>query len=192
MKKLLIGCFGLVALLTIGAIIGVVMMPNKFKVQRTHQVSGTPEEAYAVVANLHTWPDWTSWSREKDASCVWDWTGPESGAGAVMSWKGDVHKEGVLTLTHCVPGKEVAYDVVFIEDGAETTSQASLTFQAVGDKTEVVWTMSGDMAGIWKLMIPVMDILIGPMFDEGLQGLDKQLSAGAAPSDPAQQPAKEG
>lgn len=178
MKKVLIGCFGLISLLVIATAAYLFMASPHYEVTRSNQVSGTPEEAYAVAANLHTWPDWTYWSREADPSCVWDWTGPESGEGATMSWKGDAHGEGRVTLTTCVPGQQVSYDLAFInEDGSELPSAATMTFKALGDKTEVVWTMSGEMSGIWKIMVPLMDGAVGPMFEQGLEGLDGQLKA---------------
>ncbi len=178
MKKLFIGCAGLMGLLMLVALISVAVMSPSYEIMRTRQVPGTPEAAYAIVADLHSWPDWTAWNAVKDPSCVWNWKGPSAVAGSTMSWKGDPdgNGEGRLTLTECLPGERVAYDVVFHDvNGGTTPAQGSITFTAVGEKTQVAWMMKGEVSGVAKLIKPIQLTLVGGAFDEGLKGLELQL-----------------
>ncbi len=88
MKKLLLGC-GLLLFLLIGAIVfGISTLPDSYLVQREMEMKGTPEQAYAAIADLHTWPEWTVWNKEMDPTATWEFTGNEVGYGAVWSWNG--------------------------------------------------------------------------------------------------------
>jgi len=172
MKKLLFGCLGLIVVLILAAVIGIMSLPSTVVVERSRTVNATPEEVYAVVSDLHTWPDWTFWSKEADPDCTWDFQG-ETGDGASMAWEGPIHGKGKLTLKNCVPGQQVEYDMVFIEESM--ASVGSMTLAADGEGTTVTWTMSQDLEGAGKLLGLAMDGLIGPMFDQGLVGLDAHL-----------------
>lgn len=75
MKKLLIGCLGLIVVLVLVVVGAIMMMDSTVVVERSKTVSGTPDEVYAVISDLHTWPDWTAWSKEADPDCTWDFQG---------------------------------------------------------------------------------------------------------------------
>jgi hypothetical protein len=172
MNKFLLGGITLFVL-SIGT--AMVVMPSEFEVKRSLQVTGTPAEVYAVAADLHTWPEWTVWSREADPSAVWDWSGEPASVGSTMSWNGDVHEEGRMTITDAQPGKTFAYDLIFVEDGQDTVSSAKLVLSAVAGGTHVDWVMTGELGGPFKLMGPMMDSLVGPMLSEGLTGLEEYM-----------------
>lgn len=185
MKKLLLGCLALIVVVILGAIGFVASMDSEFAVTRTATIHKTPDQVYSIVSDLHTWPDWTAWDRETDPTCVWTFEGPDAGEGASMSWKGDVHGEGSLTIGTCVPGKEINYTLTFQEEGGETVSHGKFTMIEAEDGTAAVWVMSGEMTGALKLLIPLMDTMVGPMFEVGLVGLEGvELTPPAEPDSP--------
>jgi hypothetical protein len=94
-----------------------------------------------------------------------------------MSWKGDVHGVGKLEITDAVAGQTLAYKLTFDEDGEAMSSNGAMTFSASGEGTQVVWTMTGELDGVWKLMGPLMDGMVGEMFSVGLTGLDAHIQA---------------
>ena len=98
MKKVLSCCLGIVVLIVVLLFVGVQAMPTNYDISHTQVVSGSPDEVFAIASDLHTWPDWTYWSREADPSAVWDWSGAPGSVGSNMSWKGEKHLEGSLTL----------------------------------------------------------------------------------------------
>jgi len=181
MKKILIGCGALLCLCFVLLIGTYVSLPATFEVSRTKLVAGTPAEVFAVAADLHTWPDWTVWSRDGDPSAVWDWTGPPATVGSSMSWKGDVHGTGSLTIESVEENKSMGYVLVFTEEGTDIPSHGVLRFRASGGNTQVDWVMSGDLEGPWRLAGPFMDGLVGGMFDAGLGGLDAHMKTVLAP-----------
>jgi hypothetical protein len=174
MKKLLIGCLGLFFVLVLLAGGVVVLMDGHIEVERSAEVSATPSEVYAVVADLHTWPDWTYWSKAADPECTWDFN-DQIGDGASMAWEGPTHGKGKLVLKNCAPGKGVEYDLTFYAGEAEMPSLGRIELTPAGDKTRVRWVMISDLEGLGKLFLPFMDGQVGVMFESGLTGLKTRL-----------------
>jgi uncharacterized protein YndB with AHSA1/START domain len=174
MKKVLFGCLGLVVVLVLVAVVSVMLMDGHVEVERTKQVSASPDEVYAVVSDLHTWPEWTAWSKEADPECTWDFEG-EKGDGASMAWDGPVHGEGKLTLKNCIAGELVEYDLAFMEGDEEMSTVGRIELSLAGDNTTVRWVMVAELEGVGKLLGPLMDSMVGVMFDEGLNGLKDKL-----------------
>jgi len=58
-------------------------MDSHYEAQRSQDTAARPNEVYAVVADLHTWPEWITWSKAADPDCTWEFSG-ESGHGAAM------------------------------------------------------------------------------------------------------------
>lgn len=178
MKKVLIGCLGLVVVLILAGVIAVAMLPAEYEVERSSDVSGTPEEVFAVVSDLHTWPEWSFWSQTSDPDCVWTYN-DKTGVGARTDWEGPIHGKGYMVVSDVVPGEMIAYDLGFFEGETEMKSQGSLTMTASGDKTTISWKMYGENEGMAKIFGLMIDSMVGPMFEEGLTNLDARLSAGS-------------
>lgn len=174
MKKLLFGCLGLIVVLVLVAVGAVMTMDGHVEVERSKQISASPDEVYALVSDLHTWPDWTAWDKEGDPDCTWEFTG-ERGDGASMDWDGPKHGQGKLTLKNCVAGERIEYDLAFLEGEEEMATVGRMELTPSGDGTTVRWVMVADLEGVGKLFGLVMDSMVGPMFDEGLDGLEEQL-----------------
>ena len=96
--------------------------------------------------------------------------------GHSMKWKGDVWGEGQIVFTGCTPGERLDYELTFWEDGEEMVSTGSIEFVASSTGTAVTWTMSGQLEGlVARAMGPLMDGVIGPMFETSLEGLATRL-----------------
>ena len=176
MKKLLLGC-GLFLLLLVGAaVFAISSLPDSFLVERELEMKGTPEQAYAAVADLHTWPEWTVWNKEMDPSATWEFKGSEVGNGAVWSWTGEELGNGELTLRDCQSPSSISYDLVM--DGGEVSSSGKITIEPTTPGMILVhWENGGELAGIWKLIGPLTDGMIGPMYETGLKGLATRIAA---------------
>ncbi len=181
MKKFLIGCLGLVVVLVIAAVVAIITLPSEFSVSREKTVSGSPEAAYAIVGNLHDWPEWTFWSRAGDPTATWDFSGEAAQPGHTMKWQGETWGEGKIVFTECVPHEVLDYELTFYQGGDGETSTGSIRFTPSGDNTDVLWTMEGEMSGPGKLAGLFIDSLIGPMFETSLDGLERELKKADAP-----------
>lgn len=180
MKKVLIGCLGLVVVLVIAAVVAVFSLPSEFSVTREKTMAGTPDAAYAIASDLHDWPEWTFWSRAGDPTATWDFSGEAGTPGHSMKWKGDTWGEGEIVLTECIPGDVLKYELTFYEGGEGETSTGAIEFSPAGDGTKVVWMMEGEMSGVGKLFGLVIDAMIGPMFEVSLDGLEDELAKAPA------------
>ena len=176
MKKLLIGCTGLIVVLIIAGVIAIMMLPSDYELERSKVISATPAEVYAVVGDLHSWPEWTAWSKEADPECIWNYNG-KSGVGAGVDWTGPVHGEGEMTITGLEENSKIEYALTFKEGEDEMVSNGRFELTPSGSGTSVRWVMFGELEGVGKLFGPVMDSMVGPDFEAGLNNLETRFNS---------------
>jgi hypothetical protein len=186
LKKILIGLSVLVVLLLASGF----LLPSKWDVQRSIPIDASPSAIYASVATLKTWPDWTYWNRERDPAAEWSFEGPDTGAGAVMNWDGEVHKKGSLTIDTADPATGIEY-TLSMEDMAPL--KGSIVFAAEGSGTKVTWHKHGETNGMpwtnWMMLVRI-DPIMGGQLEEGLENLKPLAEALALKGNP--QEAKQG
>lgn len=145
-------------------------LPTSYSVKRSIVIDAPPEKVHEYVGDLSKWESWSPWEKE-DPTLVVTLGEKRSGVGASESWVGD-SGDGALTITESSPSNGVRYDLLF--NGGEYESEGSMTYETLPDeRTEVTWTMSGDMGksitgGYFVLL---MDSTVGNMFDRGLANL---------------------
>lgn len=158
---------------------------NRIHVERATDIDAEPAEVVAVLSDLRTWPEWSAWTKERDPSATWEFTGPERGVGATWSWKGadDGLGTGHLTITRSDP-TGVAYDLVFDENGLEAPGEVQLSI--LNGRTRALWVYEGDLGpkpvgGLVKLVLAgTISKAIGEDFEKSLAGLKKRVEAGQA------------
>lgn len=178
MKKVLIGCFGLIAVLVIAGVIAVMMLPSEYEAERSAVIPAPPAEVYAVVADLHTWPEWSAWSQEKDPDCVWSYN-DKTGVGARTDWEGPELGKGYMVVTEAIDDTKFACDLGFFIEEEELKSKIYFEFTPKGDDTDVRWVMFGELEGIGKVFGLMIDASVGPDFEEGLAGLKDRFETGS-------------
>jgi len=186
LKKIAIGLGALVALLLIASL----LMPSKWHVERTVVVKAKGDTLAPIIATPKRWQEWAAWNNKMDPESRWEYSGPESGVGAVMSWKGPKMGEGVLTITQVDPAKGVFYKMV-MEKG--TPAEGGFAFTAEKDgTTKVVWTDEGDMGMNLpgRLFVPMMEKMLSEHFDIGLKNLQGLAEAAQVAADKAAAEAK--
>ncbi len=104
---------------------------------------------------------------------------PSSGEGAWYEWEGndDVGK-GRMEITS-ITERAVRYRLAFIEP-FESESEVELAIEPAGERTRVVWTMSGENDFMSKIFCVFMDMdaMIGGDFERGLENLERAATAG--------------
>jgi Polyketide cyclase / dehydrase and lipid transport len=179
LKKILIGLAALVVLF----VIVVALQPSDFRVERTTTVAAPQATVFAQVNDLRKWEAWSPWAK-LDPNAKMSFEGPESGQGAAMSWAGNNKVgEGKMTVVESRPDEAVKLKVDFIRP-FEGTSNSDFVFKPAGDKTEVVWTISGHHNFIEKAMCLVMNgqKMIGDDLDKGLAQLKSVAESGPSVS----------
>ena len=168
MKKFLKFLLILVAIILIVPI----FLPGEVTVERTATVSGSPEAAYGMVADLQKWPTWMPWGKN-DPNMTMEFNEVTTGEGAFYSWKSETEGNGKLTISSATPHSALGTSIEFEGMG---TSQGNWTFEADGEGTKVTWGMTmeaGYPIGRWFGLF--MDGMIGPDFEKGLANIDSIL-----------------
>lgn len=166
LKRLILLLVILLAVLLIGGL----FLSSKFTVSRSVQVAAAPEKIYPLVASPRAWKQWSVWNR-RDPAMVIEYSGPESGTGAVWAWRSKSEGDGRMTFTAVEPPKRVVYELYFPDFG--TTSGGELRFEPNGDGTTVTWVMNGDMGSnpLFRWMALFGDKMVGGDFEAGLKNL---------------------
>jgi uncharacterized protein YndB with AHSA1/START domain len=158
---------GLLAVLLIG---GLLLSP-KFSVSRSVQIAASADKIFPLVASPSQWKQWSVWNR-RDPAMVIEYSGPESGRGAVWAWKSASEGDGKMTFTAAEAPKQLAYDLYFPDFG--TTSSGEFRFEPQpGGGTQVTWLMNGDMGKnpLFHWMALFADGMVGKDFEAGLANL---------------------
>lgn len=159
-----------VVIVAVVALVGVgLLLPSAYHVERSIVIAADAPAIHAFVGNLRRWPEWTPW-QDEDPSIRIEQGAITSGVGAHQSWTGD-SGSGELTITESSPERGARYDLSFDEGAFE--SKSALLYSPEGATTRVTWQMSGDAGmNLFRRYFGVMmDGLVGPMFESGLEKL---------------------
>jgi hypothetical protein len=175
-KKFAIGLVAVVVAL----VVVVVTRPSEFRIERSLTVSAPDEVVFEFINDFHHWALWSPWEK-LDPDMKKEFSGAESGPGAVYSWTGnDDVGSGRMTITGSDPSRQVEIDLQFLEPW-EARNETHFTIAPSGEGVELTWTMVGhsDFAGKAMGLFMDMDALVGKDFERGLGAL-KQLAEAKA------------
>jgi hypothetical protein len=178
LKKTLIA---FAALLGLVFVIGLVL-PSRFRVERSTTIHAPSEAVYAAVANLERWQDWAPWNARTYPGTRWRTGGAQVGVGAVHSWSGEDVGNGTLSLTQADPKTGVAY-AMSTENG-RYVMHGRISFEPTDQGTRVTWVDEGDLAGnpLAHSLVPLIESRLGGNLEEGLAQLKKQVEANPLPA----------
>jgi len=167
LKYLVIGLVSLVVLVFIVSM----FFSSKIHAERSVTINAPVDVVFAQVNTLKNWPKWDPWM-SKDPNAENTYEGPESGVGSIHKWKSKVREvgSGAMTLTSSVPNESLDFKLEFEGRGS---SMAGFKFKADGPNTMVTWSLDMDagMNPIMRIMGSMMDKMIGPDFEKGLNNL---------------------
>jgi len=151
------------------------MLPTTYQVERSVVMRAKPDVVFPHVNTLKQWPEWTAWNTKKYPDLRFSFDGPESGVGAVYRWEGEATGTGSLKLTGSDPAKGIEYNLDF--EHGKYLSKGAIKLEETGDSTKVTWTNEGDLGSnpINRYFGLMMDIMLGPDFEEGLNSLRQQV-----------------
>jgi uncharacterized protein YndB with AHSA1/START domain len=166
---------GVLAALAVVLVVGGLLISPKFNVSRSALVQAPPEKVYPLVAAPRQWKAWSVWT-QRDPQMQIDYSGPDSGTGAVWSWKSKDEGDGRMTFTSAEPNRRVVYELYFPDFG---TSTGAFAFVPEAGGTRVTWTMDGDFGTnpVWRWFALFADRMVGKDFEAGLANL-KRLAEG--------------
>ena len=147
------------------------MFSREFDVTRKVVVNAEPAKIHALVGELKRWDEWTPWL-ESDPTIVTTFGPTTSGVGASQTWTGK-DGDGRLTFTQADPVRGIDYDMVFIDGEREMPSKGWIHYTPVTGGMQVEWGMTGvvDMPVVGGYFAAMMDLMVGGMFERGLEKL---------------------
>lgn len=180
-KKFIFIVLALIALLLVIAW----TRPDTYTVERTRQISASPQQLYGLVGDFSQWPRWSPWE-QLDPNMQRVLSTPASGVGASYDWSGNQEAgKGRMQIRSAKPYSGLEISLNFIEP-MESNNTMEFAFTPQGDSTLVTWTMVGQHNFASKIMSVFMsfDRLIGKDFDKGLDNLAREAAdSPAAESD---------
>ena len=166
LKALLIGTVGLLVLLVI---IGL-LLPSSAKVERSILIDRPASLIFPVLDSFERFNDWSPW-HGLDPNTEYSYSGPNSGVGASMSWKGnEAVGVGTQTITASEPDSHLASDLDFGEMGL---AKVELKLVPEGSGTRVSWGFQTDMGNdlVGRYFGLLMDKFVGADYEKGLSQL---------------------
>lgn len=173
MKKAFLIITGSIGLLIALFVIIGLLLPNDYRVERRIIIDALPAEVEPWVSNLRTWNQWEPWTAQ-DSTVLITSGETSTGVGASQTWTG-IRGDGSLVFTD-VTDHAIYYDMSF--GHGQWLSKGILAYQATGtDQTEVRWVIYGEdtqpILGAYNVLL--MDSLLGPVYDTGLQQLKQNI-----------------
>jgi effector-binding domain-containing protein len=159
-------------------------MPNRAHGERSIVIDRPPSMVFAAVNGYRGFNAWSPWAR-LDPNASYTRSGPETGVGARLAWKGNAEVgEGSQEIEISEPYSKVQSKLDF---GPMGQSKATFTLAPVGEGTKLTWAFDSELPlgfngdFIWN----VMGRLIGPWigeevgkdYDRGLGSLKALLEA---------------
>lgn len=146
-------------------------MADTFTVERSTTINAPAADIHARINDFHKWVDWSPWEGI-DPNMNRTYTGPTSGVGSGYAWQGSRKVgSGNMSITKSTSDR-VEIDLNFLKP-FKANNQTVFAFTPDGAGTKVVWTMTGKMNLITKIMgiFMSMDKMVGKDFVKGLAAL---------------------
>ena len=180
--------FGLLLLLAVIVVVGGFLLPDTVHVERSITIDRPPSQVFAVLNSYKRFNEWSPWAA-KDPNATYAYSGPESGVGAKLEWKGDPKTVGAGSqeIVASVPDQRIDVKLDFLEHGKAT---ASYLLTPEGQGTKVVWSFDtsfeGNLIGRWFGLM--MEKMLAPDYEAGLASLKKLVESEPVPAPPVIEP----
>ncbi len=118
-------------------------MEATWQIQRSQYIAAPPADVFAVVCNLHTWPQWLAWGSPDTAAIEYEYTGRGWGRGATQSWHNEA-KMGQREITEFTPGQRMQYvQTTGAVEGPQANMQGFFSIVPENNGSRLQWTLSG-------------------------------------------------
>ena len=145
-------------------------IPNDYSVERKVNIDAQPSEIYPYVVDLREWQKWGVWFK-RDPNMKLEYSGPDRAIGMRSEWKSETEGNGEMEITQLEHNKRVLYRLYFPE--FDMGSSGLVEIESTDNGSTVIWRDEGsvDNNPINKLFVLMMDSMIGPDFEMGLENL---------------------
>ncbi len=172
LKKLI-----LVVLIILTAFVGGgIFLPREYHVERSIVVDQPASVLFTLLNSYRTFNNWSPWAA-RDPDAEFRFSGPGSGPGAKLSWRGDPRTvgEGWQQIIESQPYKRVE---MYLDFGDQGTAQSYFDLIETDAGTRVTWALDTDISkgkGVLATLAGkyfglFLDKWIGADYEQGLTG----------------------
>ena len=158
-------------------------LPQQVHVQRTLVIQRPPATVFTVLNSYRSFAAWSPWA-DRDPAAVYEFSGPEAGPGARLSWSGDPRLvgSGWQEITESRPYSLVRMRLDFAQQGS---ARSYFQLDPADGGTRVTWGFDTDLeegqgwlAGLLARYFGLFfDAWIGTDYEQGLARLKDYLEA---------------
>jgi DNA gyrase inhibitor GyrI len=172
----------LLPLLVMGAVlVFLALQPGEVSVRRSMVIRCAPEQAFDLVRNLRSWPEWSPWPlHEPDAEV--SFSEDPGAARGWFAWDGRLIGAGRIRHVALHAPERIEQRVEFTRPFKSTAAMSwefEATAQDAAPATRVYWVMRGRMPFLMRFMATTMSGLVGKDYELGLARLHAQLDPAA-------------
>lgn len=168
----------ILALILLIVIIGFTL-PTTYNASTTVIFNTTPDKIFPHLNNLKRWPEWTVWNTKTYPNLKYTFEGPESGIGAIMSYKDDsMGYPGQTQITESLKNKSIRYTLTI----GDLPSKGHITLTSSPNdpnKTTVSWSLDmnsgSNIFGRYAFALAQLNIRVSQMFNDSLNELKSQI-----------------
>lgn len=145
--------------------------PDYF-VSREITINAPAEKIFPYLNDQKLAEQWGPWL-DIDPQAKMNYSGPDSGPGAKASWDSTGQLgTGSATIVESIENQKVGIALEYTKP-MTMTQRADYLIKPAGDKSVVVWQVTGKNNFISRLMCTFMDMdkMVGGMFEKGLSKL---------------------
>ena len=169
--------FIVIAVLVIALVVVGFFLPKQVHVERTIIINASQDKVFQQVNTYKNYNDWSPWFK-LDPDADYEFSGPDSGVGATMSWQSEDSQvgSGSQKIVESRSPSFVKSELVFGED--PNPGYAIFELEELGPReTKVTWSFDADFGSniIGRYFGLFMDGMLGPSYEEGLQSLKKNI-----------------
>ncbi len=175
LRKFLLAIFAVAAIFAASGF----LLPAQVQVERSAVIQAEPAAIFPYLNDHRRFNEWSPWV-PRDPNAKYEFSGPEQGVGAKMSWRSDNEQvgSGASEIVESVPNERVVTAVDFGEMGKAT---ASFRLHPENTGTKVTWSLATPATDnpIERWFGLLLDRLIGADYEEGLARLKLKVEGGA-------------
>ena len=165
--KVLKGLFlGIIGLIVVLAIVGL-FLPSSARVERSIVIDRPASLIFPMLNSFERFNEWSPWFG-LDPAAEYSYSGPSSGVGARMQWKGNAAVgSGSQLITDSKPESQIDIDLEFSDIGI---AKVGLRLEPQDKGTRVTWSYTAD-AGfdlIGRYFGLIVDRFVGADYEKGL------------------------
>src|SRR5581483_11563363 len=130
-----------VAVVIVAILLIAAAQPDRFRIERSTNISAPPEKIFPLINDLHENVRWSPFEKDPDMKRIH--SGAAKGKGAVYDWDGNRQVgRGRIAITDSVPSSKVVMALdMFTPFEAHNTVE--FTLRPAGKSTTVTWAMFG-------------------------------------------------